>query len=156
VHGVVTARGFNLVSPDSKWTGKFNIVSWTRRSWKDDMIRLGWRTQPPADCFLDAEWAVPRPDGRKLPAAGILPASMRRGVPCKVWPARFPLLGAILEGRWRAEVMADLEFALAWLDRCSSSASALEDLKRPDRNGPGAGTEAYAYIERYVREHAGA
>jgi hypothetical protein len=64
------------------------------------------------------------------------------------------VVGAGVERRWRAEIIADVECVLAWLDACSSVAGALKELGRPERNGPGSHSEAYAYIEQYVRMHA--
>lgn len=87
VHELVTAHGFGLSGPKSEWTGKHNIVSWVRRSWKDDEIRLGWRKSPTASYFLDAQWAVSRPQGGELLAAGINPGYMRRGLRWGAFPA---------------------------------------------------------------------
>jgi hypothetical protein len=77
---------------------------------------------------------------------------MRRGLLLGEFPARLPLVGAIAERSWRAEIMADLEYGLRWLDACSSIAGALKELERPERNGPAKHSEAYAYVEQYVRE----
>lgn len=154
VQELVTAHGFSLSGPKSEWTGKHNIVSWVRRSWKEDEIRLGWRKTPTANYFLDAQWAVPRPQGGTLLAAGMNAGYMRRGLRWEEFPPRLPVVGAIAERRWCAEIIADVEFALAWLDACSSVAGALTELERTERNGPGRDSEAYAYIERYVRTHA--
>lgn len=143
-----------MLGPESEWTGKHNIVSWVRRSWKDDEIRLGWRKTPTASYFLDAQWGVPRPQGERLLAAGINPGYMRRGLRSGALPVRLPVVGAIAERRWCAEIITDVEFALAWLDACSSVAGALRELERAERNGPGRDSEAYAYIEQYVRKHA--
>ncbi len=151
---VVTAHGFSSSGPKSEWTGKHNIVSWVRQSWQEDEIRLGWRKTPTVSYFLDAQWAVPRPQGGKRVAAGMNPGYTRRGLEWRDLPARLPLVGAGVERRWRAEIIADLEFALAWLDGCSSVAGALTELGRPERNGPARQSEAYAYIEQYVRAHA--
>lgn len=152
VQDLVTAHGFSLLA--AKWTGKHNIVTWVRRSWKEDEIRLGWRKTPTANYFLDAQWAVPRPQEGMLSAAGMNPGYVRRGLRWGAFPARLPVAGAIIERRWRAEIIADLEFALAWLDACSSLDGALSEMERPERIGPGSGSEAYAYIEQYVRQHA--
>lgn len=150
----VEARGFGLSGPTSQWTGKHNIVSWGRQSWKQDEIRLGWRKTPSAMYFLDAQWAVPRPEGVRLVAAGMNPGYTRRGLSWGAFPPRLPVVGTIMEGRWRADIIADLEFALAWLEDCSSVAGALRELGRPERTGPGRDSEAYAYIDQYVRTHA--
>jgi hypothetical protein len=154
IHEVVTGHGFSLLRARSEWTGKFNIVTWVRPSWKEDEIRLGWRKVPSPNYFLDASWGVPRPQGETLSAAGINPGYMRRGLRSDDLPTRWPLVGAIGEGRWRAEIIADAEIAIGWLDACSSLAGALRELERPERNGPRRDSDAYAYIERYVREHA--
>jgi hypothetical protein len=153
VQALVTAHGFSLLGPDSKWTGKYNMVAWVRRSWKEDQIRLGWRKTPTTSYFLDAQWAIPRADAT-LVASGISPGYMRRGLRFGEFPVRLPLVGAIAERRWRDQIIRDAEFAVGWLDGCSSLAGALSDLERPERNGPGSKSEAYAYIERYVRKHA--
>jgi hypothetical protein len=89
-----------------------------------------------------------------LVAAGINPGYLRRGLSWGDFPTRWPVLGAIAERRWRREIIKDLQFALTWLDGCSSAAGALEELKRPERNGPGRHTEAYRYIEHFIRQHA--
>jgi hypothetical protein len=143
-----------MVHPDSEWTGKYNIVTWVRQSWKQDTIRLGWRKTPAPSYFLDGGWAVPRPDARMLSAAGINPGYMRRGLAFGDLPTRWPVVGAMIEERWRREIIADLEYALAWLDGCGSRDGALGELARGERNGPARGTEAYAYVEQYVRAHA--
>src|SRR5687768_16052744 len=103
IHDVVTGRGFTLLRPTSEWTGKYNIVTWVRRSWKEDEIRLGWRKTPTASYFVDASWAVPRPHTDKLTAAGLNPGYVRRGLTWGDFPTRWPLVGAIGENRWRAE-----------------------------------------------------
>ena len=149
--GALAARGFELLAPDPEWTGKYHIVSWIRRTWKEDLVRLGWRTRTFNEYFLDAQWSVPRPGHAPLRAAGINPGYLRRGVQVAAWPRRWPLISALLEKRWRAEAMRDLDFALAWLERCASTAGAIQELGNPERNGPRPGSEAYAYIENYVR-----
>jgi hypothetical protein len=154
IHEVVTGHGFSLLHPTSQWTGKFNIVTWVRRSWKEDEIRLGWRKVPVPNYFLDASWAVPRPEGAGLSAAGINPGYMRRGLRSDDFPTRWPVVRALVERRWCAEIVADAEYALAWLDACSSLEGALSELERPERNGPRRDSQAYAYIEQYVRTHA--
>jgi hypothetical protein len=154
VQGLIMAHGFSPSAPDSRWTGKYNIVSWVRRTWKEDEIRLGWRKTPTASYFLDAGWSVARPEGGMLEAAGINPGYMRRGLRFGEFPLRLPVVGAIAERRWRAEIIEDLTFALGWLDACSSVAGAVKEMERPDRNGPRRDSAAYNYIQQFIREHA--
>jgi len=154
IHEAITPHGFALASPRSHWTGKVNVLRWVRRAWKHDEIRLSWRKSPTPTYFLDASWAVPRPSGATLSAAGISPGYMRRGQGFGDFPTRWPLLRGMAERRWCDAIVADARFAVEWLDACSSPAGALSELERPERNGPRRDTDAYAYIERYVREHA--
>ena len=151
---LLAAGGFQPLAPKSEWTGKYNIFTWVRRTWKEDALRLGWRKSPVAHYFLDAQWSVPRTGRGALVAAGLDAGYGRRGLRDGHLPNRFPLFTATLEDRWCKEVVADAAFALAWLDRCSTREGALEELRRVDRNGPAAGTEAYAHIEQYLRAHA--
>ena len=150
---LVRTRGFASVSGKSEWTGKFNIVTWVRTTWKEDALRVGWRPGPVPRYFLDAQWSVPQADGRPLIASG-LNASYARRRRNPGLPTQIPLIRQIAEQKWCAEALADAEFALAWCDRSSTLDGALADLARPDRNGPPAGTAAYAYIEQYIRAHA--
>jgi hypothetical protein len=91
---------------------------------------------------------------RHFIAAGINAAYARRGSSDSSLPTELPVIGALAARRWCAEVLLDAESALAWCDRCSTRAGALEELARPERNGPRIGSEAYAHIEHYVRAHA--
>jgi hypothetical protein len=151
---LMASCGFRPVSEVSAWTGKFNVFSWVRQSWKEDLVRLGWRKPPVATYFLDAQWSVPRPGAGIFIAAGINAAYARRGSSDSSLPTELPVIGALAARRWCAEVLLDAESALAWCDRCSTRAGALEELARPERNGPRIGSEAYAHIEHYVRAHA--
>lgn len=112
LRALMASRGFRPVSEVSAWTGKFNVFSWVRHSWKEDLS---------SDSSL---------------------------------PTELPVIGALAARRWCAEVLLDAESALAWCDRCSTRAGALEELARPERNGPRIGSEAYTRIEQYVRAHA--
>jgi hypothetical protein len=151
---LVESRGFVPLSEDSEWNGKFNICTWVRRRWKEDALRLGWRKPPAARYFLDAQWSVPRPGHGFLTAAGLNAGYARRGLRDASFPTQLPLIRELAEKKWCAAVVADAEFALAWLDRCSTLEGALAELRRPDRNGPKAATDAYAHIEQYVHAHA--
>jgi hypothetical protein len=141
-------RGFAPLSPGSQWTGKYNIVTWVRSSWNTDSLRLGWRKPPVARYFLDAQWSIPRPGQSDVVAAGLNAGHARRGL------RDFALPTPQDADSWHSNVLEDAIFALAWLDRCSARDGAFEELRRPTRNGPGAGSETYAYIEEYVRAHA--
>jgi hypothetical protein len=68
---LVRRRGFVAVSGTSEWTGKFNIFTWVRRTWKEDALRVGWHSGPVSSYFLAAQWSVPRPDGAPLVASGL-------------------------------------------------------------------------------------
>jgi hypothetical protein len=151
VHALVMARGFETAMPHADWTGKYNVLSWLRRTWREDTIRLGWRSHAGSYYFIDVQWSVPRQEGPALVAAGINPSYLRRRVQWQSWPRQWPLVGRLIERRWRAAVLLDLEFGLAWLERCSSPAGALQELKNPERNGPQEGSKAYAQIEHYIR-----
>jgi hypothetical protein len=151
---VLRRHGFEPLSGKSEWTGKFNVFTWVRRSWKEDAVRLGWRKPPVASYFLDAQWSVPRPDGALLMAASLDAGYGRRGLRDFDLPQHLPIVGLIAAARWRAAVVADAEFALAWCNRCGTRDGALAELARPERNGPRAGSEAYAHVEQYVRAHA--
>jgi hypothetical protein len=149
---LMQGSGFTPLTDKSEWTGKFNVFTWVRRSWKQDLVRLGWR-KPTRSYFLDAAWRVPRPGMNDLEAAGMNPAYERRGVAGIDFPTRFPFLANRAERRWVAEVLADAKFAIAWLDGCETVSGAMAELRRPERNGPAQGTEAFAYAEEYVRSH---
>jgi hypothetical protein len=150
---LLRASGFTPLADKSEWTGKFNVFTWVRRSWKHDTVRLGWR-KPTRSYFLNASWSTPRPGATDVAAAGINPAFERRGVPGRDLPTRFLLLADRAERRWVADVLADAQFAIAWLDACETVSGALAELERPERNGPAQGSEAFAYAESYVRAHA--
>jgi hypothetical protein len=151
---VMAQHRFRPVADRAEWTGKFNIFSWERRGWKVDLVRLGWRKSPISTCFLDAQWSVPRASGDDLPASGLNASYSRRQVSVLSLPPTWPLIGPWFESRWRAAVVADAEHALAWSDRCDTRAGALEELVRPERNGPHADSEAYRYIEQYIKDHS--
>jgi hypothetical protein len=153
LHPLLNRHGFRPVTGRSEWTGKFNIFSWVRNSWKEDLLRLGWRKPPVSSYFLDAQWSVPGAGGRVLTAAGLNAGYARRGLRGGDLPMEVPLIGALMERRWRTEVVADAEFAVSWCDRCATRDGALDELARADRNGPPAGSDAYAQIEQYVRAH---
>jgi hypothetical protein len=89
-----------------------------------------------------------------LTVAGMNPAFERRGVAGIDFPTRFLFLAAAAEKRWVADVLADAQFAIDWLDRCDTTPGGLAELQRPERNGPAIGTDAYAYAEAYIRAHA--
>lgn len=153
VGAVVEARGFQRVLPPSVWTGKHNVASWSRTSWKTDTVRLGWRKPPIASYFLDAQWCVPRADGGLLPASGINAGYRRRGLSDRRLPDAFE--GSIdSHDTWVAEIVRDAQFAVEWCDSCSTRDGALAELARADRNGPGVSSEAYRYLLDYVRLHA--
>jgi hypothetical protein len=90
---LMASRGFRPVSEVSAWTGKFNVFSWVRQSWKEDLVRLGWRKPPVATYFLDAQWSVPRPGAGIFIAAGINAAYARRGSSDSSLPTELPVIG---------------------------------------------------------------
>lgn len=153
-------HGFRPQSDRSEWTGKVNIFSWERRTWKLDVVRLSWsvrrvrfRVSPMSSCYADGAWSVPIGD-KPIIASALNAIAARRGVALVELPRTWPVIAAWLEARWRTEMVADIEHAVAWCDRCGTRDGALADLAREDRNGPPAGSEAYLAIERYVIDHA--
>lgn len=146
-------HGFRQQSDRSVWTGKFNIFSWQRRTWKTDVVRLLWRVGPASTCLLDGEWRVTI-EGVDCQASALNAIYARRGVNLVDLPQWWPLIGGWFERRWRAALIADAEHVLTWCDRCGTREGALADLAREDRNGPRPGSEAYLAIERYVTDHA--
>ena len=142
-------HGFQQQSDRSVWTGKFNIFSWQRRTWKTDVVRLQWRVGPASTCLLDGQWSVTI-DGADRQASALNAIYARRGVNLVALPRWWPLVGGWLEARWRAALVADAEHVLAWCARTATRDGALEDLRDPDRNGPPAGSEAFRVIERHV------
>jgi hypothetical protein len=118
------------------------------------VVRFGWRLPPIATCFLDAQWSVPRANGDQITASGLNASHSRRQLNVVSLPTAWPLIGPWLESRWLADMVADAEHAVAWCDRCNTSAGALEEMMRPERNGPRPDSETYRYIEQYINEHA--
>ena len=153
IDSLVERRGFAPASPRSEWTGKFNIASWRRRGWKNDVIQLHWRVGPASACMLTAQWSVTI-DGEETLASACNAIYARRGVNLVDLPTAWPVIGGWIASRWRSALLADAGTAVAWCDRTSSRAGALADLAREDRNGPQAGSRAHAAIERYVLERA--
>jgi hypothetical protein len=151
---VLLSRGFSRLSDKSQWTGKFNVLTWVRRTWREDALRLGWRKPPIASYFIDAQWSVPRTGAGLLLGAGLNASYARRGRRDMNLPSHAPVIRSFVEKRWCSEAVADVEFAIAWCDQCSTIDGALAELVRPERAGPGVGTEAYAHLERYIRNHA--
>jgi hypothetical protein len=131
-------------------TGKYHILSWTRESWRRDELRFGWRALPSSrSCFIDAQWSVVV-DDRDLIASGLNVSYARRRVPYLTRPLPLPVVGGLLEAWWIAAVVADAAYAYNWLACSSSRTGAIDDLQRPDRNGPARESEAYRLIERAV------
>jgi hypothetical protein len=151
---VLEARGFRRSRPPSVWTGKFNIASWSRTTWKTDLFRLGWRKPPISAWFLDVEWSVPSSDGSSRTASGMNPSYNRRGARDRRLPSETVQGGRDSVSEWLTEVLRDAEYGLAWCDSCGTRQGALADMARAERNGPGLGTTAYAYVVDYVRRYA--
>ena len=146
--------GFRPESPGPQWSGKHYFVNWKRAGgWKDDVIVCHWRPRA-RFVSIEAHWTIPRAGRHPLMVSGINASYVFRKQAWYPLPLRLPLLGASIAARWRSRVLRDVEKAVGWLDACQSQSGALADLLRVDRNGPGAGTEAYEYAERYIREHA--
>jgi hypothetical protein len=149
---LVQVATFQATASQPTWTGKWHIFQWTRDSgWKRDTLQVAWRTISWPECSLGADWAVPRGSTHLL-ASGINASYWRR----RVSDSRVPtgILAVVSAARWRAALLEDVRAAIQWLETCSTKAGALADLHRPDRNGPGVGTDAYNYIETYIGEHA--
>ena len=151
---LVRGRGLQAVWPDSKWDGKYNVCEWRRRSWKEDVVRFGWRKEPVSRYFLSAHWAVAGPDGAAVLASALNPGYARRHLADYRLPAATPLIGVLLQDEWCKGLLADASYAIDWLDTCSTLEGALAELDRPERNGPAVDSTAYAYIRSYVVEHA--
>ena len=146
--------GFRQESQRPQWSGKHYFVNWKRPSdWKEDVLVCHWRPRA-RFVSIEAYWTIPRAGGRPLEVSGINAAHMFTNQSRYRLPLGLPLLGDSIAARWRSRVLRDVEAAVRWLDVCRSQSGALADLLRGDRNGPGAGTEAYEYAERYIREHA--
>jgi hypothetical protein len=151
---VMAGRDFEPVSPKSQWNGKYNVLEWRRESWKQDILRLGWRTWPFSGYFLTAQWNVSQRSGIALLAASLNPGYSRRRQIRNNFPPALPLIGQLLLKRWCREILADVKYALDWLDACSTRDGALAELSKPDHGGPVKGSEAHAAIVKFVKKHA--
>jgi hypothetical protein len=151
---VMAGRGFEPFSPKSQWNGKYNVLEWKRESWKQDILRFGWRTGFLAGYFLTAQWNVPRRSDTALLAACLNPGYSRRRQIKNRFPPALPVIRRILLKRWCGEVLADITYALDWLDACSTLDGALAELSKPDHGGPAEGTKAYDTIVKFVKKHA--
>jgi hypothetical protein len=116
---------FHPQSDRSEWTGKFNIFSWERRSWRLDVIRVLWRVGPPRACLLDGQWSV-SVDGVEYLASTLNAVHARRRINQVDLPKAWPVVGAALEARWRAALVADADRLARWLR---------DSRRRPCRSG---------------------
>lgn len=100
---LLAAGGFQPLAPKSEWTGKYNIFTWVRRTWKEDALRLGWRKSPVPHYFLDAQSSSTSGRMRnrtRLAIAAVFAPLMLGSMACSKSPSAPTLPTAPAPGPW--------------------------------------------------------
>jgi len=147
--------GFRQQPAKSVWTGKSNELAWVRDTWRRERIRFLWRKPPISAWSLSVSWGFAPKRGDELVAAYMNPVYKRTGRVDTRLPADLPLVGSFMARRWCEAVLADTEFALAWLRDCSSREAALRMLSNPEEvSGPAVGSPAHRKVSALVAKCA--
>jgi hypothetical protein len=151
---LLSAEGFSLTSEKPLWTGKFKILTWTRRTWRHEEARLGWRIYPWGSYLLDFGWSVPRRNGSLLHILFLNPGYARRQSTERGLPTAVPLIGGLLAERWMREIVSDAAYGVKWLAESAWREDAIQAMEASGRFASPGAKRAYATARGYVRKHA--